>query len=84
MNDTHAETIPQYLNYKQIAQRLGLSRRTIQHWASKGYRDFPKPVYLSRNALFKEAEVNRWLNLQVTDKIDDNNNPYLKRLNAQA
>ncbi len=78
------ESLPQYLNYKQIGERLGLSRRTIQHWVSTGYRDFPKPVYLGRNAMFKETDVNHWLNLQLTNKISDNNNPYLKSENARA
>ena len=79
MKDHQAETIPQYLNYKMIGERLGLSRKTIQHWVSKDYRDFPKPLYLGRNALFREADVNHWLNLQMTDKISDEQNPYLHR-----
>ena len=49
-----------FMNARQVAEKLGLSRSTIHRMVSEGR--FPKPLQVSHRAVrWKESEVSEWM-----------------------
>ncbi|WP_082353481.1 helix-turn-helix transcriptional regulator [Corynebacterium deserti] len=47
----------------EVADAFGITRRTLQLWAAKGY--FPKPTYLGRRAYYSPAQINEFIDQQT-------------------
>lgn len=51
-----------YLFAKEVCARLGgISDMTLWRWVNDPDLNFPKPVYVRRRRLFKEEELEAWL-----------------------
>lgn len=57
-----------YLSHRDMADRFGVTRRTIRRWWYGG--DLPSPVYQGRAPYWPERE----LNSHITDRYRDINN----------
>lgn len=56
-----------YLTAKQVCARLGgISDMTLWRYLNSQDVGFPKPVYVRRRRLFREADVAEWIEKQAS------------------
>jgi excisionase family DNA binding protein len=54
-----------FLTAKEVCARLGgVSDMTLWRWMNAPELGFPRPVYVRRRRLFREAEVAAWIETQ--------------------
>lgn len=58
MSEANAEQLENYLTAEQIAERLGITEKTVQRWTRAG--KLPRPYRLSRRVVrYRESEIAR-------------------------
>src|SRR5690348_13945228 len=57
-------TSSKFLNFKQVSDRIGLSRSPLYRRIREG--TFPKPVKLGAMSRWVESEIDAWMAAQVT------------------
>ena len=58
-----ASTSSKFLNFKQVSDRIGLSRSPLYRRIREG--TFPKPVKLGAMSRWVESEIDAWMAAQV-------------------
>lgn len=59
-----ASTSSKFLNFKQVSDRIGISRSPLYRRIREGA--FPKPVKLGAMSRWVESEIDAWMEAQVT------------------
>jgi excisionase family DNA binding protein len=45
----------------RVAERIGVTRRTISRWLDDESLNFPKPINIHKRLYIREADLNAWL-----------------------
>lgn len=55
------------LGYKDLEERYGLGKSTVQFWMRRTENPFPKPQYLGQRAVWETEEIELWIDDTLTD-----------------
>ena len=61
--------IPKLVPVREVAERIGLTERTLKDWSKQG--KFPRAYRVGRQWFFKEDDVVSWLEEQPGDPEQD-------------